>query len=86
MDLDTTNKIPFDIHNREKLKDILALPFEPTTGLHIEKRGSKTSSIVKFHPPQTRLGIEVSDHCLENLVENNIISEKTNEEKDKIIQ
>ncbi len=69
-------KKPYNVNDREKLKEKLSLYFEPSPYIHISRSGFRKGCIVEFIPPQTSSGIHVSNKCLKNLVEEGIIEER----------
>lgn len=68
--------IPYTITDTEKVMEVLDLPFRPPHGMLIEKYGAKKSCVVKFVPPMTKLGMSVSDTCLEKLLQDELITLK----------
>lgn len=70
------NEIPYDVKDKQELKERLNLHFEPGHAAHIYRLNSRENCILKFVPPRTSSGTCVDNGILEKLFEDGIINNR----------
>ncbi len=69
-------KVPYDVNDRDELKERLNLYFEPTPAIHIFRLQSRKNCVMKFVPRMTSSGTNVSNDCLKRLIKDDIIEKR----------